>query len=327
MVSFDDETRKEFEKKSYGIVGNHSAVQICSWNKKALRNKGFCYKNRFYGVDTHRCVQMSPSAAWCQQNCIFCWRPMEFMRNIKMKEWDPPQEIIQKTVEQRKRLLSGLGGAHDANRELFKQAFERFPSHWAISLSGEPTLYPALPELVSLLNSNPEVKSTFIVTNGQEPEMFLKLKENNSLPTQLYLSLDAPNKALFQKINVPVYPDGWERLMKTISLFPSLPTRKILRFTLIKDLNDADEHLPSYAEIFERSETDFIEVKAYMFLGYSRKRLKKENMPSHEHIVEFSKKLEKLLPSYHIVDEEPISRIVLLERKEPRIPRRIPAYD
>jgi tRNA wybutosine-synthesizing protein 1 len=60
---------------------------------------------------------MSPSLAWCQEKCIFCWRPSEWMKKTKMKksEVESPEEIISGCVEQRKRLLAGIGGAFDVN--------------------------------------------------------------------------------------------------------------------------------------------------------------------------------------------------------------------
>ena len=82
-----------FENAKYRIAGKHSAVQICSWTKKALRGKGVCYKQKFYGVDCHRCAQVSPAAAWCQHNCIYCWRPAEWMKRLTLdeEEVDKPQ--------------------------------------------------------------------------------------------------------------------------------------------------------------------------------------------------------------------------------------------
>ncbi|MFA5049502.1 MAG: 4-demethylwyosine synthase TYW1 [Candidatus Paceibacterota bacterium] len=309
---------KEVYSKNYGLVLNHSGVQICSWNKKALRNQGVCYKQIFYGVDCHRCAQMSPSLVWCQQNCIFCWRQMEWMKKIKMKpaEVDDPEEIINETIKQRKKLIVGIKGAYDSNQILFKEAYEKFPSHWAISLSGEPTIYPKLGELISRLEKNKEVRSIFLVTNGQEPEHLLKLSKTGCLPTQLYLSLDAPNKILFDKINKSLYRDGWKRLNKTLKYMAKFNCRRVIRFTLIKGLNDNENYLKNYAGLFEKSKTDFIEIKAYMFLGLSRERLKIENMPYHEDVVGFSKKLALLLKNYRIINEHPPSRIVLFKRKD-----------
>ncbi|MFB6069181.1 MAG: 4-demethylwyosine synthase TYW1, partial [Halobacterium sp.] len=39
---------------------NHTAVQTCGWTKNALRGEGTCYKYAFYGIRSHRCIQMTP---------------------------------------------------------------------------------------------------------------------------------------------------------------------------------------------------------------------------------------------------------------------------
>lgn len=303
---------------SYWIVGNHSGIQICTWTKKALRGNGVCYKQKFYGIDCHRCAQISPALAWCSENCIFCWRPNEWMAEIKMgkNEVDEPKEIIAGVLEKRKKLISGLKGAHDADLKKWKESFELFPSHWAISLSGEPTLYPKLAEMVKELRKHPEVRSIFIVSNGQEPKMIEKLKKEDALPTQLYISVDAADAKMFGKVNRPKYRDGWKRLNKTLSLLPKLDCRRVLRYTLIKGVNDSEKEISKFAKMFEKSKADFIEIKGYMFLGDSRKRLVFENMPKHEYVEEYSEKIVKLLPNYSIIHEDYLSRIVLLKRKD-----------
>jgi tRNA wybutosine-synthesizing protein 1 len=245
---------------------------------------------------------------------------MEWMRKIEMKpkEVDEPEEIIEKTVEARRKLISGVGGASDANRKMFDESFSKFPSHWAISLSGEPTIYPKLGTLIGLLRKNPEVKSIFLVTNGQEQKMLASLAKTEQLPTQLYLSVDAPNEELFNKINRSVQKDGWKRLNKTIELLGSgkVGCRKVIRFTLIKGLNDGEELMEEYAKLFEKSKADFIEIKGYMFLGESRKRLKFENMPMHEYVEEWCGKFGKHLKNYCYESEDRLSRIVLFKRKD-----------
>lgn len=316
--SFSPGVVEEFLKKQYGLVGRHSAVQICGWTKRMLRGKGACYKQKFYGADCASCAQMSPSAAWCSQNCIFCWRPMEWMEfpSSGIGEVDSPEKIIEGTVAAKRKLVSGLGGAGDVNEALFRRVLDSFPAHWAISLSGEPTLYPRLPELIRKLKENPEVKTVFLVTNGQEPEMLLRLREEGALPTQLYISVDAADKETYFAVNVPVYPDGWERLNRTLEEIAEFPCRRVLRLTVIKGINDGEGMLPLYGEMFGKSGADFIEVKAYMHLGYSRKRLGAENMPSHEYVKELSAKLLESLPGFEYADEDANSRIVLLKNKE-----------
>jgi tRNA wybutosine-synthesizing protein 1 len=316
-------------KASYALAGRHSALQICTWSKKSMRGKGECYKNVFYGVDTHRCAQMSPAFAWCHENCVFCWRPNEFMEGASMqsKEADAPQLIISECVAQRKRLVSGIKGADDALVSKCAESFTEFPSHWAISLSGEPTIYPLLPELVLELRAHPEVRSIFIVTNGQEPEMIAKLSQMKALPTQLYVSVDAWDEKSFEKINRPKEKDAWARLLKTLGMLKRLDCRTVARFTLIKGVNDGDEQAREMARIFADAKPDFIEIKSYMHLGDSRKRLERENMPTHAEVLEFAAKTLAGLPEYRMEGEHALSRIALLKNKNSPYPNYIKAAD
>ncbi len=57
----------------------------------------------------------------------------------------------------------------------------------------------------------------------------------------------------------------------------------------------------------------FVEVKGYMYLGYSRKRLVRENMPEHELVRSFAEKIAAVC-DYRIKDENVLSRVVCLER-------------
>jgi tRNA wybutosine-synthesizing protein 1 len=159
------------------------------------------------------------------------------------------------------------------------------------------------------------MKSVFLVTNGQEPKMLKKLQDKNALPTQLYLSVDAPTEDLYLKINRPKIKEGWKNLQKTISMYKDINTRRVVRFTLIKGLNDDSSLLKEYVKLFEKTDTDFLEVKAYMFLGYSRKTLTLDNMPSHKECYDFAKLIEENSSKFKIVDECKPSRIVLLKNK------------
>ena len=240
---------------------------------------------------------------------------MKFKKPNK-EEVDLPQDIISGLVKERKRLVSGIGGASSVNREKFKESFYKFPSHWAISLSGEATMYPYLPEFIKILKSHPEVKTIFLVTNGQEPEMLERLIREDALPTQLYISLSAYNQEQFKRINRSVYPDGWERLMRSFDILNSLYSKinTVIRFTLIKGFNDSN--LEEYSNLIERAKPKYLEIKSYMHIGLSRNRLGAENMYDFEDLLEFSKKFLEVSPNYFLKDSEPVSRIVLLKRKE-----------
>lgn len=53
--------------------GSHSGVKLCRWTKSMLRGRGGCYKHSFYGIESHRCMETTPSLA-CANKCVFCWR-------------------------------------------------------------------------------------------------------------------------------------------------------------------------------------------------------------------------------------------------------------
>ncbi|MBS7648998.1 4-demethylwyosine synthase TYW1, partial [Candidatus Bathyarchaeota archaeon] len=147
---------------------------------------------------------------------------------------------------------------------------------------------------------------TFIVTNGTMPEV---LENMDPLPFQLYVSVPAPDKNTYIKIVRPLIRDAWERLNRTLELLPSLETRKVLRFTVIKGWNTLN--IESYAKIVERANPDFIEVKAYEWVGQSRERLPREAMPYMENVEEFASSLANLT-GYEIKGKYEPSGAVLL---------------
>ena len=58
-----------------------------------------------------------------------------------------------------------------------------------------------------------------------------------------------------------------------------------------------------------------VEIKSYMHVGYSRKRLPKEAMPLHSEIQDFSQKIANAL-GWKIIDEQVRSRVVLIASKD-----------
>lgn len=313
LMALSQKLVQEMEKQQYRIVGNHSSVKLCHWTKKSLRDEGVCYKQKFYGIQSHRCLQMTPATAWCPNRCLYCWRAAGrflpgLMDKVKLNE---PEEILDGCIAEQRKLLVGYNGFSGVNRKKFEEAQD--PNQVAISLTGEPTLYPKLSEFIELCKRRK--MTTFLVTNGQFPEAL----EKTALPYQFYLSLDAPNREVYNAIDCPSFKDYWERLMKSVELMSSMKCRKVVRLTLVKGWNmegKDDRHIAEYARLIEKSGADFIEAKAYMFVGASRKRLPMSAMPFHKDVVEFSKKLEaELGGSYGITDESAPSRVVLLKKK------------
>jgi tRNA wybutosine-synthesizing protein 1 len=300
------EAADELEKQAYRIVGGHSAVKTCGWTKKMVKGEGGCYKLKFYGIMSHQCMQMTTSIS-CANRCTFCWRGYKAPVS---KEWkwnvDEPEMILEGSLEAHHKLLVGNKGNPKANKGAYEAS--KNVKHVALSLTGEPIIYPKMNELLNLFNK--EGISTFLVTNAQYPD---QIRDLNKV-TQLYISLDAPNKELLKIVDVPLFKDYWERLNQSLDYLKEKKERTCIRLTVIKGINDIE--FENYARLIEKGDPDFLEVKAYMFVGASRGRLKKENMPLHEDIVDFSKKLVEHLSDYEIVSEHIPSRVVMFAKKK-----------
>lgn len=313
-LKIDQATRKKLRNAKYGVFG-HSTVHICNWTKRALRGQGACYKNKFYGIETHRCMEFSPAGMFCQNRCIYCWRPTEFYKLLEMREEqvDEPEQIIQALIKERRKLLTGFGSNKKVKREKLKEAYD--PTHFAISLSGEATMYPKLPQMIKYLKSLPQTKSIFLVTNGQEPKMLEKLEKENALPTQIYLSMNAGTKETFFKINCPLLKDAWERFNESLKFLSKTEARSVIRITLIKGWNDFEEEIPAFAELVKKGNPNFVEIKSYMHVGESIKRLKAENMLEQDEIKNWTEKLLEFLPGFEFMDEQEESRVVAIQNK------------
>ena len=204
--------------------------------------------------------------------------------------------------------LRSLGGynpkiAVDVSKERYREA--RHPKHVAISLAGEPTLYPLISELI--LEVRKRNMTSFLVTNGTQPQVIREME----LPTQLYITLAAPNENTYRKLCHPGIKRGWERILESQETLQSLDCRTVNRLTMVSGQNMDDAR--SYAQLILVGEPDFVEVKGYMYLGSSRERLGSENAPSHREIRAFSKKIADLT-GYYMVDEQVESRVVLLSK-------------
>ncbi len=293
------------KKQHYVLVGNHSAVQICRYTKKSILDEDVCYKQKFYGIQCHRCCQMAPTVVWCQHRCIFCWRAIEHTLGDKLKnKSDEPKEIINKCIEAQKKQLIGFMGNPKSNKIKLQEAFQ--PKHFAISLAGEPTIYPKLNKLIKELHKRKI--TSFLVTNGMLPRVLEKIE----MPTQLYVSVDAPNEKIYKKIDRPV-TGKWENLIKTLKLLPSLKTRTVLRLTLIRNMNMIEPK--NYAKLIKIAKPMFVELKGYVAVGFSRNRLGISFMPLHSEIKNFAQEVAKH-SGYKIIDEKQNSRVVLLMKKD-----------
>ncbi|MEJ2774972.1 4-demethylwyosine synthase TYW1 [Sulfolobaceae archaeon RB850M] len=302
---------RELEKEKYHLVGSHSVYKKCHWTHEALTSNRYCYKGKFYGIESHRCVQMSPSAAWCWFRCIHCWRlePEDIgldWDETKIPYEDEPEIIVEQSIEEHKRAVSGYFGREGVSKEKVVEAMN--PKHVAISLTGEPTLYSRLGELIKEYHKRG--LTTFLVTSGVRPDILASLEEE---PTQLFVSLQAPNEKKHKLINRPIVANSWNLVMETLKILPSFSSPTVIRMTMIKGFNMSEEDANEFAKIIEIAQPTYIEVKAYMHVGPSTYRLTKDAMPRHSEIREFAKLLSSLT-GYKILSEHVPSRIVLLSK-------------
>lgn len=304
-MSLNKKQVEKLESSGYRFVGshNHAAAKICHWTKQSILDKGVCYKEKFYGIESHRCLQMAPAVPNCQQKCEFCWRDLSYTQTQWEGEYDDPKTIIDEAVKAQNNLLCGFFGNDKANKEKLEES--KTPTNAAISLAGEPMLYPEIDELIAEFNRRNF--TTFVVSNGQCVD---KLKNLENEPYQLYLSLDAPTKKIYNDVCQPQISEGWDNLNQSFDTLASFNSRTCIRTTCVKGRNMTNPE--KYAELIKKASPDFVEIKAYMCVGSSRHRLTPDNMPTFDEVKSFAQKIGENCGK-KIVNESEVSRVVLLQ--------------
>lgn len=304
-MSLNKKQVEKLESSGYRFVGshNHAAAKICHWTKQSILDKGVCYKEKFYGIESHRCLQMAPAVPNCQQKCEFCWRDLSYTQTQWEGEYDDPKTIIDEAVKAQNNLLCGFFGNDKANKEKLEES--KTPTNAAISLAGEPMLYPEIDELIAEFNRRNF--TTFVVSNGQCVD---KLKNLENEPYQMYLSLDAPTKKIYDDVCQPQISEGWDNLNQSLDTLASFNSRTCIRTTCVKGRNMTNPE--KYAELIKKASPDFVEIKAYMCVGSSRHRLTPDNMPTFDEVKSFAQKIGENCGK-KIVNESEVSRVVLLQ--------------
>lgn len=295
--------REALTKQGYKLIGSHSGVKLCRWTKSMLRGRGGCYKHTFYGIESHRCMETTPSLA-CANKCVFCWR---HHTNPVGTEWrwkmDPAEKILQEAVENHQNMIRQFRGVPGVRPERFEEGLS--VKHCALSLVGEPIMYPEINSFLQLLHQRHI--SSFLVTNAQFPEEIRSL-----VPvTQLYVSVDASTKDSLKKIDRPLFKDFWQRFLDSLRALGEKQQRTVYRLTLVKAWN-VDE-LKAYSDLIALGQPDFIEVKGVTYCGESSaSSLTMANVPWHEEVIHFVQQLANLLPDYEIACEHEHSNCLLL---------------
>jgi len=244
--------------------------------------------------------------------CVFCWRIQPEDIGVRWDAWDTssidePKTIVDGSISAQRKILSGYKSHVLAGRlsgEKYQEALS--PKHAAVSLDGEPTLFPQLQGLLEEYRKRGF--TTFLVSNGTMPETLAKLSVE---PSQLYISLYGSDERTFLKTCRPHIPNAWQKVKETLDLIPSFKNPTVVRLTLVRGVNLKDA--AGYAKLIKNSAPVYVEAKAYVYVGYSRERLGFENMPSHEEIKGFSIELAHEL-NYNILAESRDSRVVLLSK-------------
>lgn len=292
MVAKNSPTFKSLTKQGYTVIGSHSGVKICRWTKSALRGRGFCYKFAFYGINSHRCMETTPSLS-CSNKCVFCWRHGTNPVGTTWRwEVDKPDLILNGALDGHYSKIKQMRGVPGIVMERFEEAFK--VRHCALSLVGEPIFYPYINEFLKLLHEKDI--SSFLVCNAQHPD---QLKTLNKV-TQLYVSIDAPTKQELKVVDRPLFRDYWERLESCLDILRTVQShqRTVFRLTLVKGFNMSESDIGGYANLVERGLPSLIEIKGATYCGSSEGNgnpLTMQNIPFYEECVLFVKKLNEEL--------------------------------
>lgn len=199
---------------------------------------------------------------------------------------DPPREIVKTAIKLHQNMIREYSGVPGVKPERLQEAFT--VRHCALSLVGEPIMYPRINELVGELHKRNV--STFLVTNAQFPDCIKQL----SPVTQLYVSIDAATPDSLKAVDRPLFADYWERFIASLEALREKRQRTVYRLTLLKGENmDGIEH---YAELIAMGQPDFVEIKSVTFCGDSAATdLSHSNVPFHSEVLEFSTKLSELV--------------------------------
>lgn len=408
-----------YAKTTYRIVGKnkHAAIKPCYWLEQKLmtgRENRNCYKGVF-GIESHKCLQNTPSLPFCTHQCVFCWRDIEngTLGNEFMVEPDDPKLLVEEMIHHhcdviknqlplrryldnyeimmdvlyymlmngKKHGIASLSNKIHVSKNKVQRAINLLknqefiepiddsyqyykicedikscintreeielllerelttpdeimqtyneamnPNHAAISLDGEPLLYPKMSGLVDEFKKRN--MTTFIVSNGTLPE---KIKNLNPLPSQLYLTLPAPNEKIYKYVCRPTIKNGWQNIMKSIDLIESLSCRTLIRLTAVKNLNINEQFINEYIKIIEKANPNFFEIKGFTLQAKAlliKDRLKAQYplqhyFPEYEYLEKIALKFEEI-GNFPLIYKNKASRDFLFainweKNKDPRI--------
>ena len=226
---------------------------------------------------------------------MFCWR---HHKNPVGREWrwkiDDPNEIVDQAVKEHVNMIKEAKGIPGVKKDRWEEAHT--VRHCALSLVGEPIMYPKIDEFLADLHRRNI--STFLVTNGQHPKAIETLRPI----TQLYVSVDASTPETLEAIDRPLFKDAWERLRYSLKCLKDKGQRTVARLTVVKGWNS--DEISGYAKLIALGHCSLVEVKGVTFCGKSdASNLNMSNSPWHHEVVAMVQKLQQELQK--IRDETP----------------------
>lgn len=304
--------RDNLSKQGYALIGSHSGVKLCRWTKSMLRGRGGCYKHTFYNISSYQCMEMTPSLA-CANKCVFCWRhhTNPVAKSFTWKH-DAPEFLVEGALSSHRSMIKQMKGVPGVQPDRFVEAMN--VKHCALSLVGEPIIYPEINRFVGILHE--KHISTFMVTNAQFPDRIHQLAP----VTQLYVSIDAATKDELKRIDRPIFDDFWERMLDCVKEIGLKRQRTVFRLTLVNGYNV--ENIAEYAQLVRMGKPDFVEVKGVTFCGASEASdLTMKHVPYHHEVVRFCEALCQELGEdvYGIACEHEHSCCMLMAKQQFKI--------
>jgi wyosine [tRNA(Phe)-imidazoG37] synthetase (radical SAM superfamily) len=179
-------------------------------------------------------------------------------KNISLNDFELDDDI-HCCIDSREEIETLINRALTTPEEIMQAHTEAMmPNHAAISLDGEPLLYPKISGLVQEFKKRN--MTTFIVTNGTLSDT---IRDLDPLPSQLYITLPAPNEQIYKKVCRPMVKDGWDKINTSLDLLDSLSCRTLVRLTAIKNLNIDEQYIKNYIDIIRKANPNFFEIKGF----------------------------------------------------------------
>ncbi len=197
---------------------------------------GPVYSRRF-GISLG--IDLSPDKKRCNFDCLYC----ELDRSKPVDSYDNPPDPGE--------IFRELKGFLEKNPE---------PDVITITSNGEPTLYPYLDSLITMVNSIKNSSKTLILSNGStiyKEEIQKTLKKFDIVK----ISLDAVSQQIFKKIDRPHSGISLEKILEGLKSFrEDFKGKLIIEILVVKYVNDKEEYIKEIGEVLKDIKPDRVDI-------------------------------------------------------------------